>query len=155
MSRPIVSLALLVALAGAASAAERGEVLRSPSCSCCHAWTEHMKSNGFDLTLKDLPRSELNDQKARLGMGGKYASCHTAKIGGYIIEGHVPAADVQRLLETKPDAIGLSVSGMPAGSPGMETDGQQDAYDVLLVKKDGSSEVFARHGAAPPPAKAN
>ncbi|MBK9078883.1 MAG: DUF411 domain-containing protein [Hyphomicrobium sp.] len=147
MARSLISLALLVTMAGVAGAAEQGEVLRSPTCECCHAWVEHMKSNGFDLTMKDLPRSELNQQKARLGMGGKYASCHTAKIGGYVIEGHVPAADVQRLLETKPDAIGLSVPGMPIGSPGMEVDGRQDAYDVLLVKKDGSSEVFTRHEA--------
>lgn len=114
-----------------------------------------MKANGFNLTLKDVPRSELNAQKVQLGVGGKYASCHTAKLGGYVIEGHVPAADVRRLLESKPDAVGLSVPGMPVGSPGMEAGNEQEAYEVLLVKKDGSSEVFARHGANAPSSTAD
>lgn len=150
MPRFVLSLALSAVLASAAGAAEQGEVLRTPSCGCCHAWAEHMKSKGFNLTLKDLPRSELNAQKVQLGVGGKYASCHTAKLGGYVIEGHVPAADVQRLLDTRPDAIGLSVPGMPVGSPGMESGNEREAFDVLLVKKDGSSEVFASYGAGTP-----
>lgn len=155
MTRTSLAITLALALVAPAHAGETGEVLRSPSCVCCHAWAEHMKTKGFNLTLKDIPRSELNAEKQRLGMGGKFASCHTAKIGGYVIEGHVPAADVERLLEQKPDAIGLSVPGMPIGSPGMESGSQKDAFDVLLVKKDGTSDVFSSYNGATPQMPAN
>ncbi len=127
-----------------------GQVWRTPSCGCCKAWVDHMQSKGFDLTIIDLPTTELSQKKVALGVGGALASCHTASIGGYTIEGHVPAADVERLLTEKPDAVGLSVPGMPAGSPGMEMADRHDAYDVLLVKKDGTSSVFAHHGEPPP-----
>ena len=155
MQRTLVGLMLALLSVNTAYAAERGEVLRAPSCGCCHAWAEHMRSFGFELTLKDLPRSELDARKQSLGVGGKFAGCHTATIGGYVIEGHVPAADVKRLLQSRPDAIGLSVPGMPAGSPGMETGGQSEAYDVLLIKKDGTSEIFQHYDASSSPPAAN
>ena len=155
MLRIFVGLMLTLLATSTAYAVERGEVFRAPSCGCCHAWAEHMRSFGFELTLKDLPRSELDARKQSLGVGGKFVGCHTAMIGGYVIEGHVPAPDVKRLLETRPDAIGLSVPGMPAGSPGMETGGQGEAYDVLLIKKDGTSEIFQHYDASPAPPAAN
>ncbi len=134
-----------------AAAAEAGIMWRTPSCGCCEAWARHMGASGFNLAIKDLPRSQLDAKKSVLGVAGKFAGCHTAQIGNYVIEGHVPAADVARLLAEKPDAVGLSVPGMPAGSPGMETGGAPDAYDVLLMRKDGSSEVYSHHGDAGTP----
>lgn len=131
-------------MAGAALAAE-GQVFKSPSCDCCSKWIAHMSSNGFKLEPKDIGNSELTRLKATLGLKREQASCHTAMIEGYVIEGHVPAGDVERLLKERPDAIGLSVPGMPVGSPGMEMDGQNDAYDVLLIRKDGTAEVFSSH----------
>ena len=131
-------------------AGERGEVWKNPNCGCCKAWLGHMQSNGFEFTVREATSRELDAVRTESGMPAKFAGCHTAKIGGYIIEGHVPAADVARLLADMPDAIGLSVPGMPAGSPGMETDGTVDAFDVLLIKKNGANEVFASY-----PAKAN
>jgi hypothetical protein len=89
--------------------------------------------------------SMLDSIKRQAGIGKDLAACHTGKIGAYVIEGHVPAADIKRLLSEEPDAIGLSVPGMPVGSPGMEQDGKTEPYDVLLIKKDGTTEVFARH----------
>lgn len=145
----LFAIAAWLATSVSATAAETGEVWRTPSCGCCKAWVDHMQSKGFALKIIDMPRDQLNDMKTRLGTGGKFASCHTAKIGNYTIEGHVPAEDVARLLQDKPDAIGLSVPGMPIGSPGMESGDQRDAYDVLLIKSDGTSEVFARHNAPP------
>jgi hypothetical protein len=153
MRIPAVHFIIAIAASSAAVAGEKGDVWRTPSCGCCMAWVDHMRAGGFDLTVSDLPRSELNAKKSVLGIAEKYAGCHTAKIGSYVIEGHVPAADVKRLLSEKPDAIGLSVAGMPAGSPGMETGGSSDPYDVVLVRKDGSSEVFAHHGDAVPAIK--
>ncbi len=152
MWKPALVAALTLITAGAALAKE-GKVWRSPSCGCCEAWVQHMRANGFKLDLVDVPRSELNAKKQTLGVAGKFAACHTAEIGGYVIEGHVPAEDVVRLIEEKPDAVGLSVPGMPVGSPGMEADGAREPYDVLLVKKDGASEVFAHRGEGAPERK--
>jgi hypothetical protein len=132
-----------------------GTVWRAPSCGCCEKWAAHMRDNGYQLKIVDLPRAELDRKKAKLGVGGKHASCHTAEIDGYVVEGHVPASEVKRLLEQRPDAVGLSVPDMPAGSPGMETEGAHEPFDVLLVNKDGSSEIFARYGSTEAPVKAD
>ena len=150
MKKFAAPLLVLLTATSAAEAGQKGDVWRTPSCGCCMAWVDHMRAGGFDLTVSDLPRSELNAKKSVLGVAGKFAGCHTAKIGDYVIEGHVPAADVQRLMSEKPDAIGLSVAGMPAGSPGMEAGGSSEPYDVLLIKKDGSSEIFGHYGGAAP-----
>ncbi|MGE3527969.1 MAG: DUF411 domain-containing protein [Methyloceanibacter sp.] len=122
------------------------EVWRSPSCGCCGAWMAHLEANGFAVTENAAAPSMLDQIKRQAGVGDDLASCHTAKIGPYVIEGHVPAEDIKRLLAEKPDALGLAVPGMPVGSPGMEQDdGEAEPYDVLLIKKDGTTEVFARH----------
>lgn len=122
-------------------------VHKSPTCGCCVAWAEHMRKAGFPVELRD--EKDLGPVKHRVGVPAGKGSCHTAVVAGYFIEGHVPAADVKRLLATKPDAKGLTVPGMPIGSPGMEVpDGRTQPYAVELVKPDGTTEVFSRHGVA-------
>jgi hypothetical protein len=122
------------------------EVWKSPTCGCCRGWVAHMKNSGFKVATNNVEYDILYKIKRQAGIGEEMASCHTAKVGGYVIEGHVPAEDVARLLKEKPDAVGLAVPGMPVGSPGMEYGNEKEPYEVLLVKKDGSTEVFARHG---------
>lgn len=119
-------------------------VFKSATCGCCSSWIKHMTQNGFEAHAEDVAAGELARIKRDAGIGPKYASCHTAMIGGYSIEGHVPAADVKRLLKEKPDAVGLAVPGMPIGSPGMEAGETREPYDVLLIKRDGTSEVWSK-----------
>lgn len=141
------SLALGVAfgplLAGRAAAQGVAiEVWTGPSCSCCHDWVAHLQDNGFAVTSHDGGNS---DARERLGLPVRYGSCHTAEVAGYAIEGHVPAAEIHRLLEERPAAIGLSVPAMPRGAPGMDGpvyQGIRDPYDVLLVARDGSASVY-------------
>ncbi len=118
-------------------------VYKTPSCGCCSGWVEHMRAAGFPVTAKDVPNT--TPARQQLGMPDEFAACHTASVGGYVIEGHVPAAEVRRLLGSRPAAIGLVVLGMPLGSPGMEVDGRLDPYEVLLVDRKGASSVFARY----------
>lgn len=118
-------------------------VYKNASCGCCGKWVDHMRQHGFDLTVHDV--DNMSPVKERVGLPFGMGSCHTAEVGGYFIEGHVPAAEVARLLKEKPTAKGLAVPGMPVGSPGMEQDGKLQPYDVLLVKADGSTEVFAHY----------
>ena len=120
-------------------------VLKSPSCGCCTAWADHLSAAGFSVDLRDVPDEQLWTMKDRLGIGEETASCHTAMIEGYVIEGHVPAADIRRLLDERPDAVGLAVPGMPYGSPGMGPEDDREAYDVFLIRKDGSTEVFSSY----------
>jgi hypothetical protein len=118
------------------------EVWTGPSCSCCHDWIEHLNANGFTTSSHDGGNSEARE---RLGMPVRYGSCHTAEVGGYAIEGHVPAREIHRLLEEKPDAIGLSVPAMPRGSPGMDGpayNGVLDPYDVLLIAREGNAQIY-------------
>ena len=96
------------------------EVYKSPQCGCCKLWAEHLEKNGFTVILHDV--NDVPTEREKLGMPGQYGSCHTAKAGQYLIEGHVPAADIKRLLSERPRAIGLAVPSMPPGSPGMESD---------------------------------
>ena len=117
-------------------------VYKSPTCGCCNKWVAHLKENGFAVETTDL--KDLRMVKSMSGIKPEQASCHTAKVGGYTIEGHVPAEDIKRLLAEHPDARGLTVPGMPKGSPGMEVP-QPDHYQVLLLGKDGSTSVFAEH----------
>jgi hypothetical protein len=121
-------------------------VYRSPTCGCCESWADHMQGAGFAVEVKDMEDQELGAIKAEAGLPAGLESCHTARVGDYFVEGHVPAEDVKRLLAEKPDARGLAVPGMPQGSPGMEQGGVAEAYDVLLVAKDGSTSVYAHHG---------
>ena len=118
------------------------ELWKTPWCGCCTAWVDHMREAGFDVRVTEL--EDLDPLKARLGVTPELASCHTGLIGGYVVEGHVPAADVARLLKEKPEATGLAVPGMPVGSPGMEMDGRTDAYEVVLFAPGGNT-VFARY----------
>ena len=121
------------------------EVWKDASCGCCGDWIDHMQQAGFKVTAHDTGNAAV---RARLGLPAKYGSCHTALVGGYLVEGHVPAADVKRLLKEKPHALGLAVPGMPVGSPGMDGPvygGRRDQYDTVLVLRDGSSKVFQSH----------
>ena len=121
------------------------ELWKDPSCGCCHDWVTHMEAAGFRFKVHDVGNTGA---RARLGLPQKLGSCHTALVGGYVIEGHVPAADVRRLLQQKPNALGLAVPGMPVGSPGMDGPvygNRRDPYDVLLVARDGSTRVFSSY----------
>lgn len=115
------------------------EVWKDPGCGCCGLWVKHLEASGFRVKVNDTGN---NAARARRGIPVSLASCHTAEVAGYAIEGHVPAADIVRLLAERPDAIGLAVPGMPIGSPGMEQGGRRDPYDVLLVARDGGTRVF-------------
>ena len=135
----------LALISQAAWAAGSIEVLKSASCGCCVAWGNHMREAGFTVTERDLPLADLNAAKAEAGLKPGQTSCHTGTIDGYVIEGHVPAREVKRLLEERPDAIGLTVPDMPYGSPGMGDMAVADPYDVLLLKRDGSTEIYASY----------
>ncbi len=131
-------------VADATFALPRMIVTKSPTCGCCASWVEHARHAGFTVDVEDV--ENLYPVKERLGVPIGKGSCHTAQVGGYFIEGHVPLDDVKRLLAEKPDARGLVVPGMPAGSPGMEMpDGRVQPYTVELVARDGTTSVFARH----------
>jgi hypothetical protein len=121
------------------------EVWKTPTCGCCKDWIKHLEANGFAVKFHDVSNAVKNDYRRRVGLADKFGSCHTALVGGYVIEGHVPAREIQRLLKDKPRALGLAVPGMPVGSPGMdgpEYDGLKDPYDVLLVQRNGDAAVF-------------
>ena len=118
-------------------------VTKTATCGCCGGWVEHMKKAGFTLSVRDV--ENVTPTAQRLGVPDALRSCHTAEIGGYAIEGHVPAADVKRLLATRPKAAGIAVPGMPMGSPGMEHGGHKQPYQTILFDRDGKTQVFASH----------
>lgn len=124
------------------------EVFKTATCGCCHDWIAHLQDAGFAVTAQDLEYDALADLKQAAGVQEGLVSCHTGRIAGYVIEGHVPAADIRRLLVERPAAIGLSVPGMPIGSPGMGPEDQREAYDVILIGRDGATNVFASYPAA-------
>ena len=132
------------ALATRAAAADSSsiQVWKDPSCGCCNEWVKHLRQAGFAVEVHDAGNTAA---RARAGIGAQYASCHTALIGGYAIEGHVPAREIKRLLKEKPVAIGLAVPGMPVGSPGMEQGKRVDPYEVLLLTKDGGASTYAKY----------
>lgn len=118
------------------------EVWKDPDCGCCKEWVTHLEANGFKVKVNDTGNTAM---RAKLGIDKKYGSCHTALIGGYAIEGHVPAREILRLLKEKPKALGLSVPGMPVGSPGMDGaiyGSRKDAFNVMLLARDGSARVY-------------
>lgn len=124
------------------------EVYKSATCGCCTAWAEHLQANGFTVKASNVPNPAQYREK--FGIPNQLGSCHTGVVDGYAIEGHVPAQDIKRLLAERPKAKGLTVPGMPIGSPGMEVEGQgSDAYDVLLVHTNGNPSVFSRYEAKP------
>ncbi len=123
------------------------KVTKSATCGCCKVWVERLRSAGFQVEVNDV--DNLNTVKQKVGLPYGMGSCHTAEVNGYFVEGHVPIEDIKRLLREKPDAKGIAVPGMPAGSPGMEVaSGRVDPYDVFLVARDGSTSVYAHHGEA-------
>ena len=146
--------ALLAAFGGALAAATLPgraqsriplEVWKDPSCGCCKDWVAHMQSNGFDVKVHETGNDAVH---ARFGIDPTFASCHTAVVGGYVLEGHVPASEAHRLLKEKPRARGLAVPGMRVGTPGMDGPAygnHRDAYDVLLLAADGRSATVYRH----------
>ncbi|WP_347268013.1 DUF411 domain-containing protein [Paracoccus sp. (in: a-proteobacteria)] len=144
------ALACLPASLGVAraDAPARLHVLKDPACGCCGDWVEAMRAAGFEVSVEDMPNDALARVKAGAGITPALASCHTARVEGYVIEGHVPPADVRRLLAERPAAIGLSVPGMPYGAPGMGPESEREAYDVILIGRDGSTGLFASYAAA-------
>jgi len=147
MSIPLLLFLMIFAAAPARAAdtAPSIEVWKSATCQCCGAWVKHLEANGFTVKVNAAEPSTLASLKRQAGVGDKLASCHTAMIDCYVIEGHMPATDIKRLVAERPEAIGLAVPGMPVGSPGMEQGAEFEPYDVLLVKKDGTTEAFASH----------
>ncbi len=136
-------IAVLSPAVWAASDTPIVDVYKSPTCGCCSKWIDHLKANGF--TVRSHDTNDVVAHKVRLGVPYGYGSCHTAEVNGYVVEGHVPAREIQRLLKEKPRARGLVVPAMPMGSPGMEAGGRKDAYDVFLVNKDGSTRTYAQY----------
>lgn len=118
-------------------------VYKSPTCGCCKKWIQHMEANGFKVTARDM--LDVSPIKMKHGVLPELASCHTAIVDGYVIEGHVPAQDVRRLLRERPKVTGLAVPGMPVGSPGMEYGAHKDRYQVLTFSPSGKTTVFAQH----------
>lgn len=133
---------------GAQAAPPTVTVYKTASCGCCVGWVEHLQAAGFETRVHDV--ADLAAVKERLGVPRALGSCHTATVGGYVIEGHVPAADIQRLLAQRPAGTGLAVPGMPVGSPGMEHGDRVDPYQVLLWGGGEARRVFAQHGPKAP-----
>jgi len=144
-----VALTLTTALGvGASSLAQSARpmvtVYKSPTCGCCSKWIEHMKAQGFDV--KSTDQTDVTPIKTQYGVPADAQSCHTALVGGYVLEGHVPASAVKKLLNEKPKVVGLAVPGMPVGSPGMEVpSGQVEAYNVVAFDKAGKQTVYEKH----------
>lgn len=143
--RILVQAALIGTLAvhlAANAAAPVIEVFKSESCGCCSAWVKHLEANGFKVKAKNV--ANPSDYRAKFGIPQELGSCHTGLVNGYALEGHVPAADIKRLLAEKPKAKGLAVPAMPMGSPGMEGN-RKDPYDVMLVKTNGKHTVYKHY----------
>jgi len=152
MSRPTTLIGFAIAalsLAGVLTAQQKAaaplvEVFKSPTCGCCENWVKHMQAAGFIVRTTDL--NDLTQIKKSRGVPADVQSCHTAVVNGYVVEGHVPAADVHRLLKQKPAIAGIAVGGMPIGSPGMEVPAiKAQPYDVMSFDKKGAVRVYARH----------
>lgn len=145
----LIAAVVMIAAAGAAlwsprpSNAQDVIVHMSPYCGCCGDWVKHLEADGFRVEKRMV--EDVSAARKTYGVPPALASCHTAVVDGYVVEGHVPASDIRRLLAERPRALGLSAPGMPAGSPGMEAAGTE-AYETVLFRADGSADVFARHG---------
>ena len=138
----------LVATSLHATGDEAIHVVKDPGCPCCNGWIGHLRDSGFPVSFEERSVEDLAAFKRDRGIPDDLVSCHTATIGEYTVEGHVPAADIRRLLAERPAAIGLTVPGMPYGSPGMGPEAEREAYDVTLIGVDGSSSVFTSYPAA-------
>lgn len=139
----LVASAAVLIVRPALAARDVIEVYKSPTCGCCTKWLEHLRASGFEVKPYDV--DDITVSRAKLGVPQALGSCHSARVGGYLIEGHVPAQDIRRLLRERPDAAGLAVPGMPRGSPGMEAE-TEDPYDVLLFQPNGRYAVYQRYG---------
>jgi len=152
-SRPMLAglfaLGLILAV-GLHAASPEITVYKTATCGCCGKWITHLKENGFQVTVHEVPSTD--PYRKKFGVPEDLGSCHTAVVAGYSIEGHVPAADIQRLLKERPKAKGLAAPGMPMGSPGMEAPGVSANYSVLLFQEDGSTSVYQEHRSTPAPA---
>jgi hypothetical protein len=127
------------------SAANKVVVYKTATCGCCTLWVEHLRANGFQVEAENVSDTRLAAVEREAGIGDDLASCHTAKVGGYVVEGHVPAADIKRMLMEQPAIAGIAAPGMPMGSPGMEQGGRKDPYSVIAFTKAGRRSVFAKH----------
>ena len=148
LSRRGFLAALAAAPAIGATALPKITVTKDPTCGCCTGWTEHVRAAGFPTDVVET--NELSRVKARLGVPRDLAACHTAEVDGYLIEGHVPATTIKRLLTERPNVKGIAVRGMPVGSPGMEVDGAEpETYDVIAFGPDGEARYARYRGAEP------
>jgi hypothetical protein len=120
------------------------EVYKTPTCGCCGDWIKHLRAEGFKVKVNDVP--DTSPYRARFGVAARYASCHTATVAGYSLEGHVPAREIRRLLRQQPLAVGLAVPGMPQSAPGMQQGASNDPFDVLLLTADGAASIYASYG---------
>jgi len=142
------SLAALAPTFTAAQGAPAIHVLKDRNCGCCEAWVRILRADGMNVTTENSFGTLLIRHKLDSGIPQDMISCHTGEIEGYFIEGHVPPADIRRLLAERPDAVGLAVPGMPYGSPGIGPEDSREAYDVFLIRRDGTTEVFGSYDAA-------
>lgn len=140
----LATLALRPALAQEAAI----HVVKGTGCECCNAWVAYLQGEGFAVTEEERYGTLLMTYKIEVGVPQRMISCHTGIAQGYVLEGHVPKAEIRRLLSERPDAIGLAVPGMPYGSPGMGSEDEREAYEVFLIRRDGSTEVYASYSAA-------
>lgn len=148
--RSLLAAGALFPFAGPTLAASerRIHVRLDANCECCSAWSAHLRDAGYEVTEEILHAGLLVAYKAEVGIPLELQACHTGEAEGYIVEGHVPAADIDRLLAERPDALGLAVPGMPYGSPGMGSEADREAYGVILFHQDGTAEVWAAYDAA-------
>lgn len=144
----VLSATLPLARGATAQTSSAIHVRKDPNCECCTAWVDHLRAAGFEVTLEEMHAGLLVVFKAERGIPVALQSCHTGEVEGFLLEGHVPAIDIERLLAERPDALGLAVPGMPIGSPGMGSEAERDAYEVILFRKDGSAEVWNAYDAA-------
>ena len=139
----LLGLTTLGGISTAVAADDEVVMYKDPNCGCCGKWADHMREHGFKV--KEVATTQMGQVKGEAGVPQALGSCHTAKVGGYVVEGHVPAADVRRMLTEKPAIAGISAPGMPMGSPGMEGPYPADRYDVVSFDAQGRTAVFASH----------
>ena len=139
----LLTLATLGRFSTALAADDEVVMYKDPNCGCCGKWAEHMREHGFKV--KEVATTQMGQVKGEAGVPQALGSCHTARVGGYVVEGHVPAADVRRMLTEKPAIAGISAPGMPMGSPGMEGPYPADRYDVVSFDAQGRTAVYASH----------
>lgn len=147
MNGKLLAGGLLLAMTSMAAAQEAPviEVLKQATCGCCGGWVQAMREAGFTLNVRDVSGEELTAAKEASGFSDDLWACHTATVAGYTVEGHVPAAEVERLLAERPAALGIATPGMPTGSPGMEYGNNREAFDVVLVNLDRSQQIYASY----------